>query len=42
MATAEDLGDYLLRTDQVDKETYDRKQRIARKICEKQLKDSNR
>lgn len=35
MATAEDFGDYLLRTGQVDKETYDKKQRIARKICEK-------
>lgn len=35
MATAEDLGDYLLRTGQIDRDTYDRKQRIARKICEK-------
>lgn len=35
MATAEDYGDYLLRTGQVDRETYERKQRIARKICEK-------
>lgn len=35
MATAEDLGDYLLRTGQVDQRTYDRKQRIARKLCEK-------
>ena len=35
MATAEDFGDYLLQTGQVDQETYDRKQRIARKICEK-------
>ena len=35
MATAEDFGDYLLRTGQVDQKTYDRKQRIARKICEK-------
>ena len=35
MATAEDFGDYLLRTGQVDQETYDRKQRIARRICEK-------
>jgi lipopolysaccharide/colanic/teichoic acid biosynthesis glycosyltransferase len=35
MATAEDLGDYLLRTGQVDQTTYDRKQRIARKLCEK-------
>ena len=33
MATAEDLGDYLLRTGQVDQKTYDRKQRIAGKIC---------
>lgn len=35
MATAEDLGDYLLRTGQVDRETYDRKQRIAERLCEK-------
>ena len=35
MATAEDLGDYLLRTGQVDRSTYERKQRIARKICER-------
>ena len=35
MATAEDFGDYLLRTGQVDQKTYDRKQRIARKICER-------
>ncbi len=38
MATAEDLGDYLLRTGQVDQETYDRKQRIARSICEKYIR----
>ena len=30
-----DFGDYLLRTGQVDQKTYDRKQRIARRICEK-------
>ncbi|MDO4261020.1 MAG: sugar transferase [Eubacteriales bacterium] len=35
MATAEDLGDYLLRTGQVDQDTYDRKQRIAAGLCEK-------
>lgn len=35
MATAEDLGDYLLRTGQVDQKTYDKKQKIARKICER-------
>lgn len=35
MATAEDFGDYLLRTGQVDQETYDCKQRIARRIFEK-------
>lgn len=35
MATAEDYGDYLLRTGQIDRETYEKKQRIARKICEK-------
>lgn len=35
MATAEDLGDYLLRIGQVDQETYDKRQRIACRICEK-------
>lgn len=35
MATAEDFGDYLLRTGQVDQETYEKKQRIAGRICEK-------
>ena len=35
MATAENFGDYLLRTGQVNQEIYDRKQRIARRICEK-------
>jgi len=35
MATAEDYGDYLLRTGKVDKKNYDRKQKIAQKICEK-------
>ena len=35
MATAEDFGDYLLRTGQVDQKTYDKKQRIAQKICER-------
>lgn len=35
MATAEDLGDYLLRTGKIDKCTYDRKQRIAQRICAK-------
>ena len=35
MATAEDFGDYLLRTGQVDQKTYDKKQRIARRICER-------
>lgn len=35
MATAEDFGDYLLRTGQVDQKTYEKKQRIARRICEK-------
>lgn len=34
MATAEDFGDYLLRTGQVDTRTYEKKQRIARRICE--------
>lgn len=33
MATAEDLGDYLLRTGQVSQEEYEKKQRIAQKIC---------
>ena len=32
MATAEDFGDYLLRTDKVDKETYDKKQAEAKMI----------
>lgn len=35
MATAEDFGDYLLRTGQVDQSTYDRRQRIAQRICER-------
>ncbi len=35
MATAEDLGDYLLRTGQVSQEEYEKKQRIAQKICAK-------
>lgn len=35
MATAEDLGDYLLRTGKIDKCTYDRKQRTAQRICAK-------
>ena len=34
MATAEDFGDYLPRTGQVDTRTYEKKQRIARRICE--------
>lgn len=34
MATAEDLGDYLLRTKSVDKKIYDEKQIIAKKIME--------
>ena len=33
MATAEDFGDYLLRTGQIDRGTYEGKQRIGRKIC---------
>ena len=32
MATAEDLGDYLLRTEKVDKSAYEEKQHIAKKI----------
>lgn len=35
MATAEDYGDYLLRMGQIDQEAYDRKQRVARRLCEK-------
>ncbi|MCD8250029.1 MAG: sugar transferase [Lachnospiraceae bacterium] len=35
MATAEDFGDYLLRTGKVDQESYERKQRIALQICRK-------
>ena len=32
MATAEDFGDYLLRTKKVDKETYDKNQLKAREL----------
>lgn len=32
MATAEDLGDYLLRTEKVDKNEYEQKQQMAKKI----------
>lgn len=32
MATAEDLGDYLLRTEKVDKSEYEEKQHIAKRI----------
>ena len=32
MATAEDLGDYLLRNKKVDKEKYDQKQKQAKMI----------
>lgn len=35
MATAEDFGDYLLRTEQVTKEEYDKKQIEALKLIEK-------
>lgn len=35
MATAEDYGDYLLRTGKVTPEVYRRKQKIAQKICER-------
>lgn len=35
MATAEDLGDYLLRTEKVDKVTYERKQAEAKSILDK-------
>lgn len=35
MATAEDFGDYLLRTGKVNQATYERRQRIARRICQK-------
>lgn len=35
MATAEDYGDYLLRTGKVTREVYEKKQKIARKICER-------
>ena len=35
MATAEDFGDYLLRTGKIGEETYRKKQKIARRICQK-------
>lgn len=35
MATAEDLGDYLLRTGKVTKEEYDKKQVEAKEILNK-------
>ncbi|MBR5804655.1 MAG: sugar transferase, partial [Clostridia bacterium] len=34
MATSEDLGDYLLRTGKIDRETYDRNQAEAEKLLE--------
>lgn len=40
METAEDLGDYLLRTDQVDLESYNKKQKEAKEI-EKSINRSN-
>ena len=41
MATAEDLGDYLLRTEKVDQKTYDKKQAEARKILNREKKHKN-
>ncbi len=35
MATAEDFGDYLLRTEKVDQETYDNKRKLAKMILSK-------
>ena len=32
MATAEDFGDYLLRTNKIDKETYDKNQLLAKEL----------
>lgn len=37
MDTAEDFGDYLLRTGKVDKEVYDRLQEKAKRILQRQL-----
>ena len=41
MATAEDFGDYLLRTEKVDKEDYDKKQIEARNILNNSNKEKN-
>ena len=41
MATAEDFGDYLLRTDQVSLEEYDNKQEEARDILKKVKNNQN-
>lgn len=41
MATAEDFGDYLLRTGKIDQETYDRKQAKAKNIVKNSMKDGN-
>lgn len=41
MATAEDFGDYLLRTEKIDQETYDRKQAEAKNIVKNPRKDRN-
>jgi len=37
METAEDYGDYLLRTQKVDQETYDFRQKEAQKIIRGEL-----
>ncbi len=41
MATAEDMGDYLLRTEKVDQETYDKKQTEAKNILNASKKNRN-
>ena len=38
MATSEDLGDYLLRTGKIDRETYDRNQAEAERLLEEMKK----
>lgn len=41
MATAEDFGDYLLRTKKIDKDVYDKKQNLARGILNQQVVESS-
>ena len=41
MATAEDLGDYLLRTEKINKDNYEKKQVEAKKILNNSNKEQN-